>query len=218
MATIYMLQPVSAAHADSQDALVCSRYLSYYEDKYNLPQKILTALGRQESGKWDYTLKKHIPWPWAMNVGGKGYYFSSKTEALVNIRKIKRRNVESYDVGCMQINMKYHGHAFQDITQALNPQDNVAYAAKLLRQLYDKKGSWRGAIAAYHAGPQGLKSRRGREYARSIIKKWRIAMQEPDIMSHTAPIAIFKPLHVAEQLKAYQLASQSRMVKVTLVD
>lgn len=206
------MSTTKSVNATSNDHLLCARYFAHFEEKYVLPKNILTALGMQESGKWHAKSKKRTSWPWAFNVGGKGYYFNSKEEALLNVRKLKRRNIKSYDVGCMQINMKYHPKAFRNISEAFNPKHNVEYAAKFLRDLYKQKGSWRDAIASYHSGQRGLKTRRGREYTRKIIKIWRGMMQEDAKRRANLyiPIAKRKPLYMAEQLKAYKSYAQTK--------
>ena len=40
----------------------------------------------------------------------------------------KNKNV---DIGCMQINYRYHGHMFENLDQILSPEYNVNYAANL---------------------------------------------------------------------------------------
>src|SRR3546814_16167861 len=63
----------------------------------------------------------------------------------------------------MQLNWKYHNQAFSKNEAMLDPMNNVLYAAKFLKSLRLKHGSWSKAIAAYHSShPQ-----RGQAY---IIK------------------------------------------------
>ena len=58
----------------------------------------------------------------------------------------------SIDVGCMQINLSYHGKAFKSIEDALDPQQNVAYAARYLKSLYENNNKdWLKAAMAYHS-------------------------------------------------------------------
>jgi hypothetical protein len=72
------------------------------------------------------------------------------------------------DVGCMQINMMYHGDAFTSIEQAFDPAANVAYAARFLKQLYAKMGSWHEAAGRYHSATPIYNQR----YKEKIARLW----------------------------------------------
>ena len=39
------------------------------------------------------------------------------------------------DVGCMQVNLYHHAHAFSSLDNAFDPQSNVDYAARFLRSI-----------------------------------------------------------------------------------
>ena len=56
------------------------------------------------------------------------------------------------DLGCMQINHKYHASEFPSLEAMLNPKLNVDYSARFLRRLKDRHGTWSVAVARYHAG------------------------------------------------------------------
>ena len=51
-------------------------------------------------------------WPWAINREGKGYWFESREEALAFAKASLAEGRTSFDVGCVQINYRWHGHAF----------------------------------------------------------------------------------------------------------
>lgn len=57
------------------------------------------------------------------------------------------------DLGCMQINHRYHGDQFRSVDDMLDPRRNVDYAARFLAQLHAKHETWSMAVARYHAGP-----------------------------------------------------------------
>lgn len=75
----------------------------------------------------------------------------------------------SRDAGLYQINMTAH--------PGIDPYDVEAaghYAARYLRGLYDRLGSWRAALEAYNCGPGRWRKgapERSREYARMILSK-----------------------------------------------
>jgi hypothetical protein len=99
---------------------------------------------------------------------GKGQYFPSKQEALAAARAIRARGVRNMDVGCMQINMMYHGDAFTGLEEAFDPAANVAYAARFLQQLYVKMGSWHEAAGRYHSATPLYNQR----YKEKIARLW----------------------------------------------
>jgi hypothetical protein len=94
---------------------------------------------------------KIVPWPWTINVQGTGYYYETIEEAIAAVREFQARGVRSIDVGCMQVNLYHHPHAFQTLEQAFDPEENVAYAASFLLKLKTHHASWHQAVAHYHS-------------------------------------------------------------------
>lgn len=70
----------------------------------------------------------------------------------------------------MQINLAYHGDAFDSVEDALDPETNVAYGAKFLRNLYDQKGDWIKAAMAYHSSVPSKAQRYKRKLASAYEK------------------------------------------------
>ncbi len=58
-----------------------------------------------------------------------------------------------------------------------DPRENILAGTRYLRRLRDRFGSWSEAVAAYHAGPRRVASRRipgvTRRYVRRVIGAWR---------------------------------------------
>jgi hypothetical protein len=84
-------------------------------------------------------------------VGGNGEYFETKMQAVNRVKTLMRQGVTNIDVGCMQVNMGYHGKEFRSIEAAFDPYENALYAAKFLKTLMEEKKSWSMAIAHYHS-------------------------------------------------------------------
>ncbi|PCJ26129.1 MAG: lytic transglycosylase [Rickettsiales bacterium] len=142
------------AHIDREllESQKCSNIFGHFEKEYDLPKDTLYAISLQETQK---THSKHniwFAWPWTINVGGKGYYFKNKEEAIKFARAKIKSGKKSIDVGCMQINLKYHAKAFDSLEEAFTPAKNIAYAAKMLKDNHRRFGSWREAIGRYHSG------------------------------------------------------------------
>ncbi len=91
------------------------------------------------------------PWPWTVNVAGKGYWFDSRAEALAHARATLAAGQVSFDVGCFQLNYRWHGSAFDDIAEMFDPALSADYAAQFLLDLYRESGDWLRAAGHYHS-------------------------------------------------------------------
>jgi hypothetical protein len=102
------------------------------------------------------------------NAEGAGRFFESKAEAIAAVEALQARGVRSIDVGCMQVNLMHHPHAFASLDEAFDPQINAAYGARFLSALHHELGAWPAATAAYHSQTEKL----GTDYARKVIVAW----------------------------------------------
>lgn len=137
----------------SNDSALCYAAAKKAGGEFGVNYDLLQIISTVESGQWDHAENRYVAWPWTINVKGKGYHFSSKEEAVQAVKKFQKQGVTSIDVGCMQINLKYHGQAFSSVDEAIDPENNVKYSAKFLRSLYSKSGNnWEKAAKRYHSG------------------------------------------------------------------
>lgn len=90
------------------------------------------------------------PDPYAMNIAGRSHHAKSTGEMAQIIASNYKRGVTSIDVGCMQVNLKYHGGKFARPTDLLDSATNVDYGASYLIKLAADKGSWREGVMDYH--------------------------------------------------------------------
>lgn len=104
----------------------------------------LTETGRERDGAFR-------PWPWTVNMEGAGRWFDTLPEARAFVETNFQRGARSFDVGCFQINYKWHHEAFASIDQMFEPLANALYAAQFLQSLFAEKGSWGAAAGAYHS-------------------------------------------------------------------
>lgn len=130
--------------------LLCLVSSSYYERKYNIPKDLLRSISIVESGKWNHEHKMTFAWPWIVGIDGKGQYFQTYGEAAAFLRKAVARG-ENVDIGCHQINWRYHGHNFNKPEELLHPKVNAAYAAHFLVEKFNSSKSWSKAVAHYHS-------------------------------------------------------------------
>lgn len=150
---LMLIQPAQAkAYTGINDALVCQDAAIKFEDKYQIKEHLLTTITSVETGRWNEEKKQTLGWPWTINAQGKGQFFDNKADAIKAIKQLQARGVKSIDVGCMQINLKYHGKQFKNVEDALDPYKNVEYGAKYLKKLYvAKNNDWLKAAMAYHS-------------------------------------------------------------------
>ncbi len=151
-----------------EGAKLCTRHLQRYEREYGIPAHLLSAIASTESGRYHEGLKIKLPWPWTINAEGKGYFFDSKEEAMAAVHRLQASGVKSIDIGCMQVNLYHHPNAFSSISQAFEPENNIAYAASFLRNLYQEEGSWKQAASDYHSKTPT----RGNEYVGLVYNSW----------------------------------------------
>jgi hypothetical protein len=159
---------------------ICTPYLNHIERKYSIPNQLLAAIAQVESGRWNKKSKKHEPWPWAVHAEGKGHFFASKAEAIQAVRGMLNRGVTNIDVGCMQINIGHHGHAFQTLAHMFDPGHNIAYAGKFLKSLKGNSSSWSHAVAHYHSATPSHHV----PYRKKVYKAWAKARHENVVGIH----------------------------------
>jgi len=131
--------PLRAAPAD------CRGLAAEAERHYAIPTGILQSMAMVESGIGG------VAWPWTINAGGNPLLLRSREEALQVGNAALHKFGDMVAVGCMQIHLHYHGHAFGNLAQVLEPTNNVAYAARLLVSLRATHGSWVSAVEHYNA-------------------------------------------------------------------
>lgn len=126
---------------------VCEAAMARASTKYGVPLAILYAVGMTETGG-NGTLQ-----PLAMNAGGKSLVATSPADGVRKLAEFKARGVTLVDLGCMQINHRWHGDQFASVAEMFDPERNVDYAARFLAELRQRHGSWTMAAARYNAGP-----------------------------------------------------------------
>ena len=127
----------------------CDRAAINAAQTSDVPVDILLAVTRVETGRSDGS--KINPWPWAINLDGKSHWFADADQAIAFADELLAQGIENFDVGCFQINLRWHGAEFTSLADVLDPQTNADYAARFLSDLYAEKGDWQQAVAAYHS-------------------------------------------------------------------
>lgn len=122
-----------------------------------VPADVLRALTRTETGRASGGALQ--PWPWAINQGGQSAWFATRDDMLDHIRGLVSAGTTNFDVGCFQLNYRWHGSGFASLEDMADPGQNARYAAGFLAQKYAASGDWGQAAAAYHSGTPQLAAR-----------------------------------------------------------
>ena len=166
-----------AAEPEAQPEEICAKYIALHEKNLGLPSHLLNAIALTEAGRWDEKKGRRLAWPWTINAQGKGHFYKTKAEALEAINKLKGQGVTNIDVGCMQVNLHYHPKAFKNLADALDPDQNVAYAATFLKRLRQERKSWAQAVSYYHSATWARHS----VYRMKVLQYWSQAWREDRI-------------------------------------
>jgi hypothetical protein len=182
-----VVHPLRAAQNHAE---LCDRAAAHAAGKTGVPLSVLLAITRVETGRSrGGTLK---PWPWTVNMEGKGTWFDSKDAALAFVYKNYKRGARSFDVGCFQINYKWHGQEFASIGDMFDPEESAVYAARFLLSLYGKKGNWGAAAGAYHSSTETYATRYEKRF-----NTLRQALANTDVARMPAPAALAPEIQVA---------------------
>jgi hypothetical protein len=138
-----------AANATPDLPVVCERAGDRAARATGVPVSVMRAIAIAETGrKLAGALR---PWPWTVNMEGTGVWFNTEAEAQSYAQTHLSAGSDSFDVGCFQLNYRWHGQAFASLAAMFDPVQNALYAARFLRSLYDEYGDWTAAAGAYHS-------------------------------------------------------------------
>ncbi len=201
---ILLSAPMARAAWPLSAASLCGAAIALTEPDSQLPPRLLSAIALVESGRADPGTGTAIPWPWTIDIGGVGRAFETEAAAIAAVRAAQDAGTRSIDVGCMQINLLHHPHAFATLEEAFDPASNVRYAARFLRALHSQTGDWAAAIASYHSAiPE-----RGTPYAHRVAAAWPLAVRfglSPDAAAlevEVDPHHVLTPQFRAEMIQA----------------
>jgi soluble lytic murein transglycosylase-like protein len=158
-ATICLFSVGPSAAADAE---VCEREMARAARLNDIPLSVLYAVGLTETGH------RGVLSPYEMNVDGRAVEAASLNEALATFAAERARGAKLIDVGCMQINQRWHGANFVSLSAMFDPAQNVRYAANFLKELKAHEGTWTLAVARYNAGPDNNPAQK--KYVCAVIR------------------------------------------------
>lgn len=131
--------------------------------QHGVPPAVLYSVALQESGT--KLRGQLVPWPWTLNVAGKGYRFATRADACAALGiAIATAGAARVDVGLGQTNIKANGHRYKFPCEGLDPYKNLAVTAQILAEQKAKGGSWIDAAGRYHRPAGGAPAARYRGY------------------------------------------------------
>lgn len=144
--------------------------------EYGVPAAILYAIGLTESKRRINVGGRRVerPWPWTLNVGGKGHYYETREDAWQALEAFRAQGRRSIDIGLMQVNWHYNGDRLKNPYSALDPYYNLRVAAQILRDCHEASGDWWAAVGCYHSpGKTQAARQRAQRYRARVRRHWR---------------------------------------------
>ena len=188
--TLSFLILVEEALADNIDKLkLCENTIESVELQTDIPKGLLLGIGKAEAIR--KINNKYIIWPWTINHAGKSLFFDNKEQMKNYVFKNLKRKDFNIDVGCMQINIKWHKNNFKKISDMFEVNPNISYAASFLKQLKNKHGSWDKAIKHYHSSDP----KKNNPYLIKVKSFWKKAENTKKIKVETNKIESFKKIN-----------------------
>ena len=176
----------------------CEKTIESIELQTDIPKGLLLGIGKAEAIR--KINNKYIIWPWTINHAGKSMFFDTKKQMRNYVFKNLKKNDFNIDVGCMQINIKWHKNNFKKIADMFEVSPNISYAASFLLQLKNKHGSWDKAIKHYHSSDP----KKNIPYLIKVKSFWKKLESEKIIKAKTIK---------HESLKKTNQASLANMIK-----
>lgn len=105
--------------------------------QHGVPAESLYSLALAESSR--KLLHGMRPWPWTINVAGKGYRYESRQAAWQALQQfMKSHSRKRIDVGIAQVNLGWYSHWFSSTWDAFDPYINLNAAARILRECWER--------------------------------------------------------------------------------
>lgn len=156
-------------------------------ERHGVPREMMLAITLTETRRRKFG--ETGPWPWTLNIAGQGFWFERREDALAKAREALAAGHRSMDLGCFQINYRWHGENFASLDEMLDPRTSGDYAARLLRSLYDETGDWMRAAGYYHSRTPKYANRYRKLIARAVSE-----------ISADAPVALRRAPHLAPKV------------------
>lgn len=179
----------------------CRDVISRQEAQKGIPEGLLRAIATIESGIS----------PWAINERGRAHIFKSKEAAAKYARKLLDEGFSNFSLGCMQLHYSSHHRHFKSVEAMLEPENNIAHAARLIKNLERRHGSLEQAIKFYHSASPTYHNR----YKNRVYGTWakiRGPSQPKSALLKT--VSLQKEMPQKSPVKAVKQTSKPKFAKI----
>ena len=183
----------------------CLKQIHVIENQLTIPKGMLTAIGKTESGR--FLNNDIVIWPWTVNSNNKSLFFDTRSQIEKYVKKQIINDNLNLDVGCMQINLKWHGNNFKNILNAIDPMTNISYAISFLHKLERRHGSWKEAIKHYHSS----KPEKNIKYLKKVEGYWKLPKKK-----HENNLALARINDIEDHIKKFQPNLYNDIKKIKL--
>jgi hypothetical protein len=166
--------------------MICERAALDAANESGVPLGVLRAISLTETGRRKN--KTFQPWPWTVNMEGVGKWFDTFEDARSYVEQHFQRGARSFDVGCFQINYRWHHQAFESIDQMFDPRENALYAARFLTELYEEFGDWSKAAGAYHSRTPKYANKYKARFDRILANLEPLPQMRPEVVEMQPPV------------------------------
>ncbi|POE04412.1 transglycosylase SLT domain-containing protein [Pectobacterium odoriferum] len=154
-----------------------------------IPSAVLYAVALQESGV--YRGERIVPWPWSLNVAGQSRRYASQAQACAGVEQaLQDVPPTRIDVGLGQINLGWQKHRYRQPCELLDPYNNLAIAAQILKEQHTPGEDWLLAMGRYHRPAGGAPAARYRRSVSQHLQRVLGPQQQlfaPTISKETSP-------------------------------
>ena len=157
----FYLLATGAVLAQVANANICDDAAYRAAQVTSVPAEVLLTITRLETGR---STSQGKPWPWTVNHSGNGSWFTSEDDARSYVFSQVKSGETNLDIGCFQINYRWHSDAFRSLDDMFDPDKNALYAADFLERLHTEFGDWTDAAGAYHSRTPKFASRYKAKY------------------------------------------------------
>lgn len=202
-------EPLRAQATELATSRLCDEAAVMAARRHGIAPEMMLAITRVETGR-DIGGALH-PWPWTATSGADGRRLDSAAVAERHVAGVIASGRRNIDIGCFQLNHRWHAGGFTSLTEMLDPVANADYAARFLLRLHDELGDWDSAIAAYHSRTPEFAARYSARY-REVLAELDLGpsdLRPPSSGPRPLDLASLSPLF-GTPLVAQPLGAQSR--------
>ncbi len=100
---------------------------------HQVPLSVLYAVGLTETGR------AGVLTPYSLDIDGLSVTAVDLQDGIRRFEIARREGANLIDIGCMQVNYRYHAMNFASLEDMFDPAKNVEYAAGFLQMLKSRE-------------------------------------------------------------------------------